>query len=260
MAEGQSEYIAHKELGILRGEAFEYPSGGLVLHLTSNVPDASGNYTEVTGTGYSSYNLLPTTWGNAADRLISNITEILFPVPTAPWDTPIGSVIADTSGNVWYFGTHEITKIIDAGDPPYYDVGDLTVAKTLKKQYSSVAWANKLLNVMRGVAIAPPPFVRIALLSCEPNDTDTIEIISIPGYEFPIVPCDAGNWDAPVNREITNSQIIEFPKPEVDLPAVRGFALLDDGDNVMWKAPLPGRSVNRKDKLYISPGELIVRA
>lgn len=260
MAEGQSEYLAHKELSILRGEPFEYPSGGLKLHLSSNVPSSTGNYTEVTGTGYEAFSLLPSSWGNAAERMIANIGEILFPVPLDKWDTPIGSIISDSNSNVWYFGTHEITKIIEAGDPPYFDIGDLIVSKNIQKKYSSISWANKRLNVLRGVAIAPPPFVKLALLSAEPNDTDTVELINIPNFEFPVIPCDALNWSLPVNREIKNLQRIEFPKPEVDIPSVRGFALLDDGDNVMWKAPIAARSVHRKDKLYISPGELVVRA
>lgn len=260
MAEGQSEYLAHKELSILRGEPFEYPSGGLVLHLSSDVPTTTGAYTEVTGDGYAAYSLLPATWGNAANRMISNLDEILFPTPTANWDTPIGSVISDTANNIWYFGTHEITKIVNTGDPPYFDTGDITVAKSLRPEYSSIYWANKRLNVLRGVAIAPPPFVRLKLLSTPPDETDTVEIINISGFEFPIIPCDASNWNAPSNREISNSQIVEFDKPEVDLPSVRGFALCDDADNVLWKAPLPPRSIHRKDKLYLDAGELVVRA
>ncbi|KYC42067.1 hypothetical protein WA1_18875 [Scytonema hofmannii PCC 7110] len=259
MAEGQSEYLAHKELSTLRGEAFEYPSGGLKLHLTKDVPSATGAHTSVAGTGYAAFNLLPAQWGNAANREISNVAELEFPMPTGAWDTPMGVAIADGS-NVWYFGTNEITKIIGIGDPPYFDVGDLIISKLLKKQYSSSYWANKRLNVLRGVSIAPPPFVRVALLAAPPDDTDTIQQINVAGYEFPIVPCTSAYWGAPTSRSISNLQAIEFPKPEIDLPEVAGFALLDDGGNVLWKAPLTRRAIHRKDKLYISPGNLIVRA
>ncbi len=260
MAEGQSEYLAHKELAILRGAAFEYPSGGLKLHLTKDVPTATGAYTSITGTGYVPYSLLPAHWGNAANREIANIAELEFPTPTASWDTPIGVALADSTNNLWYFGTNEITKIINAGDPPYFDMGNLIVSKALKKQYSSTWWANKRLDVLRGVSIAPPPFVRIALLAIPPNDTDTIQEISVAGYEFPIVTCDTTHWSAPSDRSISNSLVIEFPKPEVDLPEIAGFAIKDDAGNVLWKASLPRRAIHRKDKLFISPGNLIVRA
>ena len=100
----------------------------------------------------------------------------------------------------------------------------------------------------------------MVLLSKEPDDTDTVYVIDIPDYTYPIVNCDAASWSAPTNREISNAAIIEFAKPSVDLPSVRGFALRDDGGNILWKAALPPRSINRKDKLYLSPGELIVRA
>lgn len=259
MAEGQSEYLAHKELSVLRGEAFEYPSSGLRLHLSKDVPTITGAYTPITGTGYAPYNLLPTHWGAAANREIANLAELEFSVPTSAWDTPIGVAIADGS-NVWYFGTNEITKIIGAGDPPYFDVGDLVISKSLKKQYSSTYWANKRLNLLRGVSIAPPPFVRVALLSTPPDNTDTIQPINVSGYEFPTIPCTSAYWSAPASRAISNLQVIEFPKPLIDLPEVAGFALLDDADNVLWKAPLTRRAIHRKDKLYISPGNLVVRA
>lgn len=260
MAEGQSEYLAHKELSILRGVAFEYPSGGLTLQLTKDVPSATGAYTPISGNGYTPYSLLPTHWGNAANREIANTAELEFPTPTAAWDTPIGIAIADTADNLWYFGTNEITKIIGAGDPPYFDIGNLIISKALRKQYSSTFWANKRLNVLKGVSIAPPPFVTIALLSTPPNDTDTIQEISVAGYEFPMIPCTTAYWDAPVGRAIANSQVIEFPKPEVDLPEIAGFAIKDDSGNVLWKAPLTRRAIYRKDKLYISPGNLVIRA
>ncbi|ALF52239.1 hypothetical protein ACX27_04235 [Nostoc piscinale CENA21] len=260
MAEGQSEYLAHKELAILRGVAFEYPSGGLQLHLTKDVPSSTGAYTDITGTGYEPYSLLTTHWGNAANREIANIAELEFEVPTTAWDTPIGVALTDTDDNVWYFGTNEITKIINAGDPPYFDTGNLIISKALRKQYSSTWWANKRLNVLKGVSIAPPPFVKIVLLSSPPDNSDTIQEINVADYEFPMVPCNTSYWSAPSGRAIANSQVIEFPKPDVDLPEIAGFAIKDDADNVMWKAPLTRRAIYRKDKLFISPGNLIIKA
>lgn len=259
MAEGQSEYLAHKELSILRGEAFEYPSGGLQLKLTSSVPTSTGAFTEVSGGGYAAFDLLPAQWGTAANREIANVAEIEFPLPTTAWTTPLGIAITE-GANVWYFGTNEITKIIGIGDPPYFDIGDLKVSKNLNKQYSSTSWANKRLDVLRGVSIAPPPFVRLVLLSAPPDNFDSIQKITVAGYDYPEIPCDTTWWGAPANREITNLQAIEFPKPEIDLPEVAGFALEDDAGNIMWKAALTRRVINRKDKLYISPGNLIVRA
>jgi hypothetical protein len=260
MAEGQSEYLAHKELSILRGETFAYPSGGLRLHLTKDVPTITGTYTSISGTGYAPYSLLTTHWGNASNREIANVAELEFANPTTAWDTPIGVAIADTSSNLWYFGTNEITKTIGIGDPPYFDIGNLIISKNLRKTYSSTYWANKRLNVLRGVSIAPPPFVKIVLLSTPPTDNDTIQEISVDGYDFPMVPCSDEYWDAPSGRAIANSQVIEFPKPEIDLPEIAGFAIKDDSDNILWKAPLTRRAIYRKDKLYISPGNLVIRA
>jgi hypothetical protein len=259
MAEGQSEFLAHKELSILRGEAFAYPSGGLKLKLVADVPTVSGAFTEVAGGGYTQLNLLPAQWGNAANREIANVAEIQFPNPTAAWDTPLGIAITDGT-NTWYFGTNEITKLIGIGDPPYFDVGDLIISKALNKSYSSTYWANKRLDVLRGVSIAPPPFVRLVLLAAPPNNFDTIQKIEIDGFDYPEIPCNTSWWGAPVNRAIANLQAIEFQKPETDLPEVAGFALEDDAGNILWKAPLTRRAIYRKDKLYISPGNLIVRA
>lgn len=260
MPEGQSDYLAHKELAILRGESFEYPAGGLRLQLTKDVPSTTGSYTPVSGTGYAPYPLLTTHWGNAANREIANVAELEFPTPTTAWDTPIGIAIEDTANNLWYFGTNEITKIIGIGDPPYFDIGNLIISKALRKQFSSTYWANKRLNVLKGVTIAPPPFVRIALLSSPPTDNDVVQEISVAGYEFPMVPCTDEYWSAPSGRTITNSQVIEFPKPEVDLPEIAGFAIKDDNNNILWKAPLTRRAIYRKDKLFISPGNLVIKA
>lgn len=259
MSEGQTQYLAHKELSILRGEAFQYPSGGLKLKLTKDVPTSTGAFTEISGGGYTEFSLLPTHWGNAANREIANLAEIEFPVPVTAWDTPLGIAIAEGS-NAWYFGTNEITKLIGIGDPPYFDTGDLIISKALNKTYSSTWWANKRLDVLRGVSIAPPPFVRLVLLTAPPNNFDTIQKIEVDGYDFPEIPCSTAWWSAPINRAISNLQAIEFPKPLIDLPEVAGFALEDDAGNIMWKASLVRRIIHRKDKLYISPGNLVVRA
>lgn len=259
MAEGQTTFLAHKELSILRGEAFAYPSGGLKLKLTKDVPTDTGVFTEVAGDGYEEYDLLANMWGNAANREIANVAEIQFPMPVSAWDTPLGVAITDGT-NTWYFGTNEITKLIGIGDPPYFDLGDLIISKALNKSYSSTYWANKRLDVLRGVSIAPPPFVRLVLLAAPPNNFDSIQKIEIEGFDYPEIPCNTSWWGAPSNRRISNIQAIEFPKPEVDLPEVAGFALEDDAGNILWKAPLTRRAIYRKDKLYISPGNLIVRA
>jgi hypothetical protein len=259
MAEGQTTFLAHKELSILRGEAFAYPSGGLKLKLTRDVPTETGSFNEVSGDGYEEFDLLANMWGNAANREIANVAEIEFPMPTSAWDTPLGIAITDGT-NTWYFGTNEITKLIGIGDPPYFDTGDLIVSKALNKSYSSTYWANKRLDVLRGVSIAPPPFVRLVLLAAPPNNFDSIQKIEIEGFDYPEIPCNTSWWGAPSNRTISNLQAIEFPKPEVDLPEVAGFALEDDAGNILWKAPLTRRAIYRKDKLYISPGNLVVRA
>ncbi|HEY8415801.1 MAG TPA: hypothetical protein VIK99_08520 [Thermaerobacter sp.] len=110
---------------MLRGQSFTPPST-VWVGLFTQMPTADGGGQEVSGGGYVRQ---PATFAPAANREISNDTDLQFPTATADWGTVVGFGLfdAETGGNLLVFASLSTPKNVLTGDQPYFPTGELTV-------------------------------------------------------------------------------------------------------------------------------------
>lgn len=125
-----STYLANKLLDHSLGRtAYSMPTTYLALYTVA--PTAAGGGTECAYTGYARQAL--GTGGSseldaAASGATTNAGEIIFPTKTAGADETVvafGILDASAAGNLLHFGTFAASKLIEDGDAPRIEAGEL---------------------------------------------------------------------------------------------------------------------------------------
>ena len=113
----EGQLIAH----LFRTASFTKPSH-LYIALFTAAPGESGGGTEVSGGSYARQQLDPldATWAApvSGDGTTSNVSDIVFPAPTANWGTivSVGIFDASTSGNLLFYGSLTTSQTVSNGD------------------------------------------------------------------------------------------------------------------------------------------------
>lgn len=137
-----SDYLENKLIDqIFRGQAFTFPST-LYVGLLTAAPSDTGGGTEVSGNAYARVAVTnslanwagtqgagTTVASSGTTATTSNNGTITFPVPTATWGTVayFGIYDASTSGNLLFYGTLAIAKVINQGDTVTFPAAALSI-------------------------------------------------------------------------------------------------------------------------------------
>lgn len=137
-----SDYLENKIIDwLFRGQTFT-PPAGLHVGLLTAAPSDTGGGTEVSGNGYTRVNLAPsltnwagtqaaasTTASTGTTGTTSNNSAITFPSPTATWGTVthFGIWDASTAGNLLFYASLTVSKVINSGDTVSFAAAALTV-------------------------------------------------------------------------------------------------------------------------------------
>lgn len=130
-----SDYLENKLIdAAFRGQAFTFPAV-MYAGLLNSAPTDAGGGTEVTGGGYArvaitsgltawagTQGAASTTASSGTSGTTSNNAAITFPTPTAAWSTTttptgwVGLYDAATGGNLLFYATLAVAKVINQGD------------------------------------------------------------------------------------------------------------------------------------------------
>lgn len=90
-------------------------------------PTDAGTGTEVSGGSYARKQV---TFGAPVDGVISNTNKIEFDTPTAAWGTVAYWAIytSSTGGTLLASGKVNPEKTVAIGDPPFFNIGALTIS------------------------------------------------------------------------------------------------------------------------------------
>jgi hypothetical protein len=109
-------------------------SAAATLHVglsTTTITDAGGNITEPVGNGYArvAVDNDKVTWSDALAGLVENDITFTFPEASGSWGVIIDFFISDagTAGNIYLYGTLDVSKTIDSGDTARFDPGDFNI-------------------------------------------------------------------------------------------------------------------------------------
>lgn len=261
--ERKTALTAQRELNVYRGIAYAL-SAPPVLELTSDLPDANGVATAITGGGYAAAPLPYSIWFPAADGKIANAGRIEYPVATAAY-RPQGWQIK-SGGDILYAGHLREGMTIDVGSKFFFDTVDknfvLDLANSLLPQCCSKQLLNRRLNVLRGQTITPQATLTIRLGKTVPNSIDGSMIeISAAGYVPAEFACSSGNWTDPaLTRIIENAVEIPFQQFQADTGEIRGYQIESEGELWYWGELGPGKYGWNRDILSILPGGLRISA
>lgn len=119
---------------LLRTASWTKPAGIWVALFTVMPDEAGTGGTEVTGGSYARVQHGPSdaTWLGPTDGngQFSNIGAVLFPAPTADWNSVVGFALYDavTAGNYLAGNAFALAVTVSDGDPaPAFGTGQLTV-------------------------------------------------------------------------------------------------------------------------------------
>jgi hypothetical protein len=89
-------------------------------------PGEAGGGTEVSGGGYARKTA---TFGAPSDGAITNTNKVEYDVPTAPWGTITHWGVFTTSTGNTLLGSGAVNppKAVSVGDPPFFNIGALTI-------------------------------------------------------------------------------------------------------------------------------------
>ncbi len=127
-----SGYLRDKIVNhIFRSAIFAKPFV-LFVALYTAMPSETEAGTEVTGGGYArvGYGPLNSFWSapSAGDGTTENLSDVTFPVPSAPWGFVIGYGILDAAvgGNLLMYATLDTPRTVGTGSNPRFAAGALT--------------------------------------------------------------------------------------------------------------------------------------
>ena len=128
---GKSDYLENKFLDhVLRNTAYTQPATVYVgLYLDGFPPTDAGGGTEVSGNAYARKAVA---FGAAAGGVASNTGVITFDTPTpSGWGTVshIGIFDAASAGNLLYWAPLSVSRLVSAGEPPFFAIGAITVSE-----------------------------------------------------------------------------------------------------------------------------------
>lgn len=137
-----SDYLENKLIDqIFRGQAFTFPTT-LYVGLLTAAPSDTGGGTEVAGSNYARVAVTnslanwagtqgsgTTVASSGATGTTSNNAVITFPTPSATWGTVayFGIYDASTAGNLLFYGTLTISKVINSGDTVTFPAAALSI-------------------------------------------------------------------------------------------------------------------------------------
>jgi hypothetical protein len=113
-----ADFLEDEILDHVFGAATFSAAASLFIGLsTTTITDAGGNITEPVGNGYS------------LAGLVENDITFTFPEASGSWGVIIDFFISDlaTGGNIYLYGTLDVSKTIDAGDTARFDPGDFNI-------------------------------------------------------------------------------------------------------------------------------------
>lgn len=117
----ENEFLDH----ILRVGSFTMPAGSyLALYLSNPADDNSGS--EISGNGYARQS---TTWAVASAGSSSNSSQETFTASGGNWGTVTHWAVFDavSAGNMLFYASLDVARIINNGDSLVFEIGDLTV-------------------------------------------------------------------------------------------------------------------------------------
>jgi hypothetical protein len=124
----EQSLLNHIMRGNTGGTAFAQPTALWVSLHTATLND-DGTGTEVSGGAYARVNSF-TCWANAPEAgVLTNAAKITFPEATADWGTVthFGIWSANSAGTLYLCGALSAPKLIQTGDVPEWDVGDISI-------------------------------------------------------------------------------------------------------------------------------------
>jgi len=126
VADAKTTYLSNAMLNaVLRNVAFTSPATVYAgLHTAQANPEA-GTVTEVVG---GSYGRQAVTFGAPSSGISSNTADVVFAIASAPWGTIMGGGIYDaaTVGNLLYYGTLAVAKVVNTNDQFKFLAGSIT--------------------------------------------------------------------------------------------------------------------------------------
>lgn len=135
MAGSKGDYLEIAVLDhVLGGPDYTRP-GTVYVALFTSAPADSGGGTEVTGGAYARASVTnnSTNWPGASGTTATkaNGTTISFPTATAAWGTVVAFAIFDaaSAGNLLFWGTLTLSKIVGIGDTLAFAAGAITITE-----------------------------------------------------------------------------------------------------------------------------------
>jgi len=112
---------------VLRNVSYTSPTQTYVALYTVAPTDVGGG-TEVTGGGYARQ---PATFTAPAPDSVSNMTDITFPIASAPWGTLVAFGVFDaaTAGNLLYYANLTVARDVLTNDQLRFPTGQLIVSE-----------------------------------------------------------------------------------------------------------------------------------
>jgi len=122
-------YLSNNLLNVALCNTPFTPPSTIWVALYTVAPGVGGGGTEVTGGGYGRQTVIVTTPNNGQ---VSNVSDVLFPVASATWNTIVAFSLMDTSsgGNVLYFGNLSTPRLVLASDQVKFASGQLIVQES----------------------------------------------------------------------------------------------------------------------------------
>ncbi len=125
----KTTYLDDNVLNVaLRNIPFTPPTV-IYVALYTVAPGVGGGGTEVVG---GAYGRQTATFTAPISGVVSNTTDILFPVATLAWGTIVAFALLDASsgGNMLYFGNLSTPRIVLVSDQVRFPAGQLVVQET----------------------------------------------------------------------------------------------------------------------------------
>lgn len=112
---------------VLRNTALSSPTT-VYIGLYTVAPTDAGGGTEVTGGSYARQSAA---FSAPVSGATSNSGSVTFPAASAPWGTVVAMGIFDalSGGNLLFYGTLSVSKVVGTGDQIAFANGTLTVTE-----------------------------------------------------------------------------------------------------------------------------------
>lgn len=133
MPGSKSDYLENTVLNLILGAVAYTPPVTVYIALYTAAPTDAAGGTEVTGGSYARKSMTnnAVNFPAAVNGAKSNGTDIIFATATVSWGTVLAFGILDaaTAGNLLYWGTLALSKIIGPGDTAKFSTGDLDITE-----------------------------------------------------------------------------------------------------------------------------------